>query len=188
MRRLLAFCLVAAPVLTACVNQDPAPLFADIAYQVRCVDCTPRAMDDSPHMVSALDGDSGYKVACGATRPTKDLAITFSATFIDAKHPSTNHSIKILQADIESKTNPGAGCRVVVSEGSNTYEGKCTSGSPTDDQPCQVKFKPVAQGIVKGTLLCQNIPNNSEATLTRHLVSPGTDKPASFEVDGCTGL
>src|SRR4029077_11887286 len=97
MRRLLAFCLVVAPVLTACVNQDPAPLFADIAYQVRCVDCTPRAVDDNPHTVSALDGDSGYKVACSGTRPTKDLAITFSATFIDAKHPSTNHSIKILQ-------------------------------------------------------------------------------------------
>jgi hypothetical protein len=187
MHRLFALCLVAAPAaLTACVTEDPPPLFVDVDYQVRCVSCSPRTADDAPHAVAALDGEDSFRVGCSAQHPGKDRLLTFSATYIDMKHPSNEYSIKVLQLDLD-KTDPGAGCRVVVGEGENTYEGKCTSDTPTDDAPCQVKLK-VKDGIVKGSLLCANIPNSSEASLTRHIVKPGTEQAAPVEVRGCVGL
>lgn len=188
MRRLLV-CLVAAPALlavTACVRQDPAPLFVDMTYQVRCVDCTPRSVDDAPHAIAALNGEDGFAVSCRVQRPGKDRLVSFSATFKDAKHSDKNYSIKIRQADLD-RADPGAGCLVDIAEGANTYEGTCTSGDPADDKPCQLKLS-AKDGIVKGSLFCVNIPNRSENSLTRHIVSPDSTDPASFEVHGCVGL
>jgi hypothetical protein len=179
MRRLLASCLVAVPALIACSNQDPAPMFVEVSYQVRCINCSPRAADDSPHAVTALDGENGFHVSCDIEQPAKDRLISFSVQ-------NGNYAIKILQAALD-KPSPGTNCSVVVIEGSNTYRGACTDGSPTADEPCQVKLG-VSHGNVTGTLLCENIPNDSDATVMRHVVKPGTDQPTAIEVDGCSGL
>lgn len=187
MRPLLVLSLVSTAALMACVNQDPAPLFFDMSYQVRCVDCMPVTTDNLARTVAALDGESGFSVACSAQQVGKNRLLTFSATLIDAKHESNNYSIKILQANLD-KSDPGAGCRVVVGEGANTYEGLCTSDTPTPDQPCQISNLKDDNGIVKGELLCNNIPNRTDANTTRYVVAPGSTKPATFEVHGCVGL
>jgi hypothetical protein len=187
MRPLLVLSLVVAPALAGCVQQDPSPLFLDLSYQVRCIDCQPVATDNLPRTIAALDGEGGFSVACSAQLSGKDRLLSFSATLIDAKHQSNNYSIKVIQADLD-KSDPGAGCRVVVAEGANTYEGRCTSGDTTTEKPCQITKLKVDNGVVKGKLLCNNIPNNTDANTTRYVVKPSTTAAADFEVHGCVGL
>ena len=187
MRPLLVLSLFTASALMACVNQDPAPLFLQTSYQVRCLDCTPVTTDNLARTVAALDGESGFSVACSAQRSGKDRLLSFSGTLIDPKHESNNYSLKIIQANLD-KSDPGAGCRVVITEGANTYESHCTGGDPTPDEPCQITKLKAANGIVTGKLLCNNIPNRTDANTTRYVVKPSTTSPADFEVDGCVGL
>jgi hypothetical protein len=187
MRPLLVLSLFAAPALMACVNQDPAPLFLQTSYQVRCLDCMPVTTDNLARTVAALDGESGFSVACSAQPSGKDRLLSFSVTLIDAKHESNDYSFKIIQADLD-KSDPGAACRVVVTEGANAYEGHCTGGDPTTDNPCQITKLRDDHGIVKGNLLCNNIPNRTDANTTRYVVKPSTMTPADFEVHGCVGL
>ncbi len=183
MRRLLLLSLSFAAFPLACVNSDPAPVFVDVSYQLRCIDCEPRAADDSAHTINALDGENGYSVTCNVDRRGKDRLVTFSAGVSDSTHPSKSYAFKIFQADVD-KSDPGGSCHTEVVEGSNTYDGPCSSGDPSSDWPCQLKLK-LKNGVIKGTVLCNAIPNHNDSTLTRHLVDPGTMDPVSFEIHGC---
>ena len=49
---------------TSCSSTDPAPVFIDIDYQVRCLICEPRSPDDAKRQLMVLDGDQGYQVDC----------------------------------------------------------------------------------------------------------------------------
>jgi hypothetical protein len=187
MRRLLALSLVFAPVSLACATSDPAPVYVSINYQVRCIDCNPRAADDSAHTITALDGADGFDVACTTQQLAKGRLVTFSANLVDSAHPSKNYGIKILQADVE-KSDPGSSCRVQVVEGSNTYEGRCGSAAPSADVPCQLNKLKVSNGVVTGKLLCDAIPNRNDSSVTRYLVAPGSTDPISLEVHGCPDL
>jgi hypothetical protein len=187
MRPLLVLSLFTASALMACVNQDPAPLFLQTSYQVRCLDCMPVTTDNLARTVAALDGDGGFSVACSAQPSGNDRLLSFSVALIDPKHESNNYSFKVIQAKLD-KSDPGGSCRVVVAEGANTYEGHCTGGSPTPDEPCQITKLKDVNGIVTGKLLCNNIPNRTDANTTRYVVKPGTTTAADFEVDGCVGL
>ncbi|MFI5308609.1 MAG: hypothetical protein ACHQ53_14715 [Polyangiales bacterium] len=185
MRRSLLLILCCAPVAVSCVTNDPAPLYADINYQVRCIDCEPRAVDDSAHHIAALNGENGFDVSCTVQQSGGRL-VSFNAALIDAKHPTSSYGFEILQANVDKK-DPGAGCRVLVTEGSNTYEGRCTSGDPTTGAPCQVIIKD-DKGVATGSVLCDAIPNRNDSTVTRHVVLPGSTDAAKFAIHGCPGL
>jgi len=184
MRRLFALCLCAVPGLFACSQQDPPPHFIDVSYQLRCIDCTPLAVDENAHKVLAIDGENNFDVRC--TAQGSGPLLTFSVAYSDKKHPANDYSIKVDQASLAGR-NPGKSCSVVVTEASNSYQGTCTADEPTDDAPCQLKMKQDGQNV-SGSLYCKHIPNRSNADFTRYVVKPGTNDPLRFEVDGCEGL
>ncbi|MDD9933515.1 MAG: hypothetical protein OXT09_07930 [Myxococcales bacterium] len=189
MHRWLFLSLIAALVGTVagCTEEDPAPLFMDIRYQVRCVDCEPRAPDDPVRDVELLDGEQGYTIMCRANTRDGDRLLTFSTTFINPDMESENFSISVLQVNLDDD-DPGSDCSVQVKEGSNTYEGDCTSGDPTVEEPCSVDFS-VDGDVVTGEIFCADVPNRNMAMTKRHLVAPGEEEEgAQFELHGCTGL
>jgi hypothetical protein len=186
MRCLTVLAFVAAACLSACVEEDPAPLFVDLDYQVRCLDCEPRTPDDDPHRIQALDGEAGFTIECNATRRSGDRVLSFSANYIDAERESDNFSISVIQANLDSD-DPGTSCRLVVTEGDNRYEGKCTGGAPTPEEQCQLEIGEEDK-IVSGELRCDHVPNLSSTLITRYVVEPGSDDPVQFEVHGCSGL
>jgi hypothetical protein len=189
MRFLLAGFLVSALGLSAsCTTTDPAPIYVDMTYQLRCIDCQPRVPVEPVHDIMHLDGEAGYHMECFVSSSGGKRQLTVIASQSDSAHPDQDHSFRITQARFESK-DPGSECEVRASEGGNTYVGKCTGGAPTATAPCQLTFK-VNSGIVNGTVYCDNIPNpTSSPETTRYLVAPfEANKPAKFEVHGCAGL
>ena len=184
MQRLLVLCLYTVPALLACEQQDPPPHFIDVAYQVRCIDCMPLTTDDPTRDVLAIDAEDGYEVACSASG-SKPL-VTFSVKHPDAKKGSDNFELRVIQASLASK-DPGSSCVVRVTEGDNTYEGKCTADDPTADEPCQLSLKRDGSSLT-GKLLCKRIPNRGTTELTRWVVKPHSMDALKFQVDGCEGL
>lgn len=185
MPRLIALCCALLPCLIACSEEDPAPLFFDIEYQVRCGGCDPVSADDPERDIRALDGERGFAVACSTMERGGDRLATFSAVFT-GDSASDGFGISVTQVNLDSK-EPGPSCRVSVTEGINRYDASCTADEPSAESPCQVKVD-LDDGVITGRLRCDNIPNRSSSVLTRDVVAPGTNEPAEFEVQGCSGL
>lgn len=185
MPRLLALCCVLLPCLIACSEEDPAPLFVQIDYQVRCNGCQPLSADDPEREISALDGERGFKVECATMARDGDRLATFSAAFT-GEASSDNYGITVTQVNLDAD-EPGTSCRVAVTEGNNRYDATCSGDEPSADAPCQVDVD-LDGDVIKGSVLCLSIPNRSSSMLTRAVVAPGTLDPAEFEVQGCTGL
>lgn len=178
--------------VTSCSSTDAPAVFIELDYQVRCLICEPRAPDDAKREIMTLDDDQGYQVDCHVSTVGKDRVLSFSAVY-DAPDSVMDHSIELLQAAYEGD-DPGSKCLVRVREKSNRYIGKCTGGDPTPDAPCQVEVH-VSDGIVKGTLFCDEFANEAIKSSKRHLViSDASDPdapdlvPATFEIHGCRGL
>jgi hypothetical protein len=167
----------------ACKNEDPAALFLDFDYQVRCVDCVPRSNDDPAREIHAVDGEDDLTIDCSTIEREGDRLVSFSLEHFDTKLGEVDFSLSVEQIDLDSG-DPGAGCQVVAKEGSNVYEGDCTDGDPNDDQPCSIELEQEGDGI-RGTLHCVHIENKAQPTLRRHITAPGVDEPAEFEVTGC---
>ncbi len=199
MRSLLL--VIMAVLAIGCSNTDPAPVYIDLDYQVRCLDCEPRSPDDPKRVFALLDGDLGeepdsfYELRCHANTVGKHRVLTFSAKYTSPTNDSKDHSFKVAQVEFEGD-DPGSNCNVEIREGSNHYKGKCGGDAPlsTADVPCQIALA-VENGILNGTLRCVDLPNESLKTSTRHIVRSDRadpmaddDKPATFEFDGCTGL
>jgi hypothetical protein len=179
--------IFASSWLLACSEEDPAPLFFKIDYQVSCIDCESRAMHDPARAIRGLDGERGFAVSCRATRQGGDRIATFSALHQDPGSPNDNYGITIDQVNLDAG-DPGSSCRVSVVEGNNTYEGVCAPDDPEPpNAPCVVDLE-LDGDVIQGSVYCAGIPNRSTSTITRHVVAPGEDAPADFEVQGCTGL
>jgi len=186
MRRLSILASLFVLSLCACNNEDPAPLYLEADYQLRCIDCKPTSPDETARSLNVLNGEAGYVVDCSAERSSGDRVVNFSASFKDPLGKKDKFSVAVTQANIDA-ANPGASCRVEVVEGSNTYKGECTGGAPTKAKPCVINLK-AEGGVLSGTIECKTIPNASDAQIRRYLVAPGTKKAAKFSIDGCTGL
>jgi hypothetical protein len=185
MRRLLILA-IAANFSFACADEDPPPLYVDVDYQVRCIECQPIAPDDAVRRVDALDGERGFAVECNVTRREGDRLLTFNAAYTDPDEARNNYSIGLIQVNLDG-AGPGNSCRVTVVEGNNSYEGLCTNDDPSSEQPCRVELE-AEDGIVMGSVLCENVPNRNQSMLTRHLVAPNSQSAARFEVHGCVDL
>lgn len=181
MRRLLVLALFSCCVL-GCTEEDPAALFVDFSYQVRCLDCEPRSNDDPARKVHAVDGEHDLTLTCSVLDRGGEQFVSFSIEHTDADG-DVDYSLAVDQVNLDSK-DPGDGCRIKAKEGDNLYEGLCTGDDPSDELPCQVKVDPKGNGIT-GSLRCLHIPNKAQPTLTRNITAPSTEKAAKFEVTGC---
>ena len=185
MPRLTVLCAVLLPCLAACAEEDPAPLYFKVDYQVRCIDCDPLAMDDPERKIRGLDGERGFSVSCRSTVQGGDRYVTMSALH-ETSDPASNYGITIAQVNLEAD-DPGGNCRVTVVEGNNTYEGVCSEDDPAPAGGCKVDID-VDGTTIQGSVFCNKIPNRSTTEFVRYVVAPSSDEPAEFEVQGCEGL
>ena len=183
----MRYFLIAVVLLAGCEKLDPEVLFASVEYQVRCLDCEPRSADEKRRDLNLIDGDDGYEVDCNAAQAGGKDVISFHVALDDQDAPSKSHRFEVQKAEY-GKGGPGSQCEVVIREGANRYIGECSSKAPTDDVPCQLDLE-VDGTRVFGSLRCAHIQLEGAPTITRYVVEPGTDdKPAQFEIHGCTGL
>lgn len=172
-------CLVALAALAfvaSCNKEDPAALFADIAYQVRCLDCQPVTTDSPARDVSVVDGQNGTALSCEYINGRVTLHIS-----------NAEYGFDILGARLGD--DPGDQCEVRVKEGSgNEYAGSCKPAGSSGGAPCEVELMQDGSGF-SGTILCKKIPHRRTTSLFRYVVSPRTtDEPAEISVQGCSGL
>jgi hypothetical protein len=173
--------------LPACSSDTTPVVYIELAYQVRCLDCDPRAPDYTEHNIKHVDGEAGYAMACSVTKLDGARRVTFSATHIDPMNSSTDHSLKVSLANIDGDdTDRPFDVRIL--EGATTYVGSGTSDSPSDSQPCQARFT-VKDNVINGGLYCAHIPSDSDIANNRYVVAPATSSdPAPFKLYGCQGL
>ena len=187
MRRLAVSCLVsfscASVGLLGCVEDDPAALFLDLDYQVRCLDCEPRSNDEPARKIHAVDGEDDLTINCSTELRDGDRLVTISLEHVDPEDGDVDYSLSIDQVNLDSK-DPGSGCRINAKEGPNVYEGNCSGSEPSEDEPCVIKLEQEGDGVT-GTLHCVRIPNKAQPTLTRHIVASGSEKAAKLEATGC---
>jgi hypothetical protein len=185
MRRLFVLaCLGCALACWAgCKNEDPATVFLDIPYQVRCLDCDPRSNDDPARDIHAVDGEDDLTINCSSISSGGDRLVSFSLEHFNTKTREVDYSLSVDQVNIDSG-DPGDRCQVVVKEGSNVYQGECTGDDPSDSKPCLIKMKQDGDGV-SGSLHCVHIENKAAPTIRRHLTAPNTEKATKFEVTGC---
>jgi hypothetical protein len=178
------------PILLACsasCSSDTTPtVYIQLSYQVRCLDCNPRAPDDNEHVIKNVDGEDGYKLTCQVKKENGVRRVDFSVAHTSSDAASS-YTFTLEKGSLDGDDSSGE-CQVTVIEGDNTYKAPCSSDEPSDDSPCQAQFS-VDKGVIKGGVLCNNILNEAASTLTRYVVSPGTrTDPAGFSLYGCAGL
>ena len=174
-RSLLA---LAALALISCNKEDPAALFADVSYQLRCLDCTPVSADGPKRDFSVTNGQDGTELRCSVSSGLISLEIY-------------GEGFKLNILDTRPGDDPGNRCEVQISEGGtgNEYRGGCKAVGSSATPPCEVELIRDGEGSFNGTVECQGIRHRVTAAATRHVVAPGTsDKPAQVSVQGCAGL
>jgi hypothetical protein len=173
-RSLLA---LAALALISCNKEDPAALFADVSYQLRCLDCTPVSADSPRRDFSVTNGQDGTTLSCNASEGLISLTIL-------------GDGFKLNILDARPGDDPGNRCEVQIAEGSgNEYRGGCKAIGASGSQPCEVELVRDGEGSFDGTVECHGIAHRNTAAAIRHVVAPGTrDEPAQISVQGCAGL
>jgi hypothetical protein len=180
--------LVLGCALAGCTSESTPVIYMSLAYQVRCIDCEPRGPDDPAREIKHVDGEDDYDLDCEVRRVDGTRRVTFSASQIDPKMPSTNKSFGIELAAIDEDDSE-LNCTVNVVESGNAYQGACSSDAPEDSGgPCQVNLR-VQKGVIKGGVYCDDLPNRNDPSTARYLVEPSTrSDPATIEIHGCRGL
>jgi len=195
--------LVASSLLlaaAACNDADPLPTYVDVDYQVGCVFPECRALSSGPErVIMKVDGETGFDNSCTATRVNGVDLVTLRIRSVEEEI-----LFEIANALYDVENNVGDSCRVKITEGDNTYEGRCSSAAPTPSIPCQLtNFSTNNGGSVEGSLYCDNIPAASSPSTTRDVARSGafsscTDSsgasvdprncPATFLIEPCSGL
>lgn len=169
------FALASALLLTACNEENPAALFADVAYQVRCLDCEPRVADDPARELAVVDGEQGTSLRCESVNGRVSLEVV-----------APGYAFKVIDARLGN--DPGDQCEVRITEGVNEFRGSCKPDGASGSAPCEVELTRSGSGF-DGTVLCKQIRHHRTASLFRYVVSPGTtDEPAAISAQGCVGL
>jgi hypothetical protein len=167
----------------ACTEADPPSVYVEADYQVRCLDCEPRAADEPAHDVRAVEGQRDFQVFCTRDRVAGVSVVSFGADS-DRVQVNGNQGFGFEVRTMVPGADPGSSCQVLLHEGVNRYEGRCSAAEPDPEIPCQVTSS-AEGGTLRGSLLCANLPNASSAQLRRAVVRSLTREPAEFEVHGC---
>jgi hypothetical protein len=180
--RSIAWLLGIGVVATACSTEDEHVVYAALSYQIRCLEgCEPRVPDLPGHEIKAVDGEGGISLDCRVRDIGGTPRVSFSASFHD---PSFSFGID--NGNLEGEESDGP-CSVRLVEDNNTYVGACGSDSPTQERPCEITLY-VEHNVVKGSVFCNQIPNDANMTSTRWLTLPSTREPATFELHGCKDI
>jgi hypothetical protein len=131
--------------------------------------------NEDAHQVTAFDSESGHRISCSVdSAPAGGQQMWY----FDVELPG-EYRIQLLNATVPAGGGPvqGNGCQVRVTEGVNTYSGRCGAEAPNDDQPCQlnnIQFGTSMDGYpqASGSLLCRNIRDSVDAAV-RDVTSPG---------------
>ena len=192
---LLLTCLISA----GCTNEDPVPAFIALEYQLRCIGECSGSPDAPTRLISNVDDEDELTLTCAVEESGSARLLSFRA-FCPGKEGSDDpspgcgddkYNFEIRKIDLGSSsevTDPGGSCEVFIEEEGNRYRGDCTGGDadPADDKPCQVKLS-INGSFVEGTVHCVEIPGEG-TVLTRHVVAPFSQDPATFTLEGCQGL
>jgi hypothetical protein len=168
-----------------CSSETAPTVYVGMSYQVRCIDCQPRAVDDAARSVKAVDSESGYKLTCKVDNDSGTKRVGFSIVH-ESANADQRYSLSVSHANLNDEESDGP-CSVRVIEGANTYEGGCGSDDPTEDRPCKVSFE-VKGGVLHGSLFCSKIASDATAAIVRYVAAPLSRDPSDFEIYGCTGL
>lgn len=191
--RTALFAFPAFGSLVACNSPEPLPVFVDIDYQVGCIAQRQGCSTTGPqHQVQAVDGEDGFTNYCFARNVSGATVVELSS------EQGSQQRFAIENAVLGDPNNVGTGCKVVIVEGDNTYEGRCSTVAPAgpvsaaSQMPCQLTdFRKTASGSITGKLLCIGLPVRNAATLFRDVVKGGTfasPQPAEFLFDPCDGI
>jgi hypothetical protein len=175
--------------LPACSTDTTPAVYSELTYQVRCLDCEPRAPDEASHTIKVVNGENGYKLGCAVERVDAVRRVTFSVEHNDPAHPSMDHMFKVASGNLDAAESEPR-CSLQVLESANTYVGSCSSSAPDPEAgvPCQATFE-LKAGVITGGVYCTAIANSANLFATRYLVAPNTrSEPAHFEIHGCSGL
>jgi hypothetical protein len=171
--------------LLGCTEQDPDPLYVEINYQLRCLDCVPRANDYPEHHVMHLNGDDGHTARCDTLRRDSDTLVSFGVTYVDRGNEDRSYSLAVNQAGLDGAEH-GPPCAVTIGEGVNTFEGACAEDETTAERPCAVDLERDGD-IVRGTLYCDKVSIKGMTTFIRYLTAPAPSQdPAGIEIHGCS--
>ena len=180
--------LVVGYGIASCSSDSTPTVYVDLAYQVRCLGCNPRAPDDSPREVKAVNGEDGYRLTCEVKKVGGARRVNFAVEHTPSDASAQDHAFRVELANLDGE-DTSLQCAVHVLEGVQIYGGACTSDEPSESGgPCQANFR-VEKGVIKGGIFCDNIPVEAAPQVTRYIVAPGTsDGPAQVQIYGCHGL
>jgi hypothetical protein len=121
-----------------------------------------------------------------------DDVLSFSVSYDDPENSAARHALSVDRVGYLNDDH-GDKCEVSVRERSNQYVGKCSGDAPTEDVPCQIHLEIDEEGVLRGELLCLDLPNEGIATSKRNVVLSDVvgepdETPAEFTIYGCTGL
>ena len=168
-----------------CTSDTAPTVYVGMSYQVRCIDCQPRALDDAARNVKAVDAESGYKLSCKVDNDGGTRRVGFSIVHDSAKSDQS-YSLSVSHANLTDEESDGP-CSVRVVEGANTYEGACGSDDPSEDRPCKISFE-VKGGVIHGSLYCAKLQSDATSGILRYVTAPVSRDAAEFEIHGCTDL
>lgn len=175
-------------LVSGCPSNDPAGVYADIQYAVRC-----EMMGMCPGTVqrdiNGFNGEGALRVTCRVTDSGDQRILNFSAA------SGSSYGITITNASFpRAGGSPGAGCSVTVTDGPNTFTGTCGGAAPSAAQPCQISSvaftTEVETGspLITGQMLCEGLPNRADATRVREVTGPAAaGGPLTFNIYDCTG-
>ena len=197
-------------LLAGCGDPNSGALFAEIVYATRCEETLgcggPQDRDicgiDNGDMCEGLPARAALFCDIAET-PSGDRTLNFSAS------QGGGFSIAVSQALFAPTGGSarGAGCRVTVSDGSNTYEGTCGDAAPCaltpndpDDrcaQPCQINnvvfTNDDGNPTINGAIYCHQLANRANPNLSIEVTNVGTGPeprmlPGRFRITNCNGL
>jgi len=186
--RALLSVLVLGCSVAGCSSDSTPTVYVDLAYQIRCLDCNPRAPDDDPREIKAVDGEDGYRLTCDVKKVGGSRRVNFAIEQTANDASTDGHAFRVELANLDGEDTT-LQCSVHVLEGVQSYAGACSSDAPPDSGgPCQANFR-LEKGVIKGGVYCDNIPVEAAPEITRYIVAPGTrDSPAQIQIYGCHGL
>jgi hypothetical protein len=203
MRRILLGCVsMLALAAMSCGGDDPATVYADIQWAVRCGEfgmCSGLPDRD----ICGLDGattncetmePARYDIRCTANASDGMYVLTIRARDTVDSEDVYGVSIRGLTVNQGGGMPVGSACSFQVEEGGNLFEGACgASPMTTDVQPCHipnVSITDTAQGpTVSFTVMCTDLPSEADAMRKREVTGPGgPSMPATFMITSCSGL
>jgi hypothetical protein len=149
--------------------------------------------DDPDRQVTVFNGQADHRISCQVELLPGGVQQRFSFDIELARQ----YRMQLLSAIVprDGGSIMGTGCRMLVSEGVNTYSGNCGASVPSEDQPCQVNgitFGTSMDGYPQATanVLCRNARNETTGEV-RDITSPGAagaSMSTAVRLLNCSGL